>query len=84
MDQDTLNKKRAGAKYSRNKFNKSQPLCEKHNLPCHLTKLCRECVRERLPEIDTHRRLYIDPVIMDQLEVKEIKRKPKMKKYFST
>jgi len=80
MDRMTENKKRAGKKYRQGRLT----VCTKHNLPCHLTKLCRECVRERLPEIDTHRRLYIDPVIMDQLEVKEIKRKPKMKKYFST
>jgi len=82
MDQDTLNKKLAGKKYARKRFDRAQSICKTHNLPCHWARFCCKCIKEGLPEIDTNRRLYIDPSIMDKLEIKIAKPKPKMKKFF--
>jgi len=83
MKQDTLNKKAAGKKYLRKRWDRIQPLCVKHNLPCHWKNVCRECVKEHLPEVDIKtRKLRLDPAIIEKLEIKILKSKPKMKKFF--
>jgi len=78
MDRMTENKKRAGKKYRQGRLT----VCTKHNLPCHWSNLCMECVSEKLPEVEKERVIHIDPTIMEQLLVKNIKLKPKMKSFF--
>ena len=84
MKQDTLNKKAAGKKYLRKRWDRIQPLCVKHNLPCHWKDVCRECVKEHLPEVDIKTmEVYVDETIMNKLKVQIIKPKTKMKNFFS-